>query len=188
LAIIMGRRRIILGVLVLLVVVGVVWYLQHSAALVPQRISLLRYTNGGGVPPWFNSPNRSTIIERWLAEGTNVAVFGVTNRQNKTIHLLPIARLSSPRFTNQVSVETFMPTPSPIPSGLMIGSLAPGQGSEIHVAILPSAAPWQVELTYYADPSFMDGLRLAARSVFGGRNPGRRVLETQIFLSDSIRP
>src|SRR5262249_16055042 len=86
----MNRRLIVLAAVCLgMVGFGLLRVLPSPA--IHQRVQFAGFTNGvvGVIAPVFASftTNNAASIQRWLAAGTNVAVFTITNQQSCAIWL-----------------------------------------------------------------------------------------------------
>ena len=118
-----------------------------TVATSPQPISFSGYTNGvvGAVAPVFATltTNHATVIQRWLADGTNTALFTITNQQSCDIILFPLGRI-----INAGAHPTNDETPilnAPNFSGIR---LKPREVATIQVAVLPHQAPWRMLFSY----------------------------------------
>src|SRR3954464_3789114 len=91
------KLRITIAIVGCLAIVGVVLLFLPGAPTAPQSIRFVGLTNGvaGAVTPVFVSltTNNAATIPRWLAAGTNGAVFAITNQQTCAIWLFPLARI-----------------------------------------------------------------------------------------------
>jgi hypothetical protein len=140
------RTSLILVTLLALIVAGCS---KHSPAVAtsPQPIRFDGFTNGyvGPLAPVFASlsTNDAAVIQRWLAAGTNDAVFTITNQQTCDIWLFPLGRISS-ASTHTASEESPILN-SPNFSGIR---LRPRQVTSIQVAMLPYQMPWQMQFYY----------------------------------------
>lgn len=113
----------------------------------PQSISFSSFTNGyvGPFAPVFarGRPKSAAMMRQWLADGTNSAMFTITNQQTCDIFILSTARI-----LNAGAHPTNDPTPilnAPNFSGFR---LKPGQVTNLQIAILPHQAPWRMRVLY----------------------------------------
>jgi hypothetical protein len=120
---------------------------KHSptAAKSPQPISFSGYTNGvvGAVAPVFATltTNNAAVIQRWLADGTNGALFTITNLQDCSVDLFPIGRMRS-KGEHPLNDETPLLN-APTFSGIR---LQPGQVAIVQVAVLPHQGSWYFQI------------------------------------------
>jgi hypothetical protein len=118
-----------------------------TAPTSPQPVSFSGYTNGvvGAIVPVFATftTNDAAVIQRWLADGTNGALFTITNRQSCDIWIFPLGRI-----INAGGHAAYDETPllnAPNFSGIR---LKPRQVATIEVAVLPHEAPWRMSFSY----------------------------------------
>lgn len=118
-----------------------------TAATIPQSVSFSGFTNGvvGAIVPGYAtfSANYAAIIQQWLADGTNGAVFTITNQQSCDIWIQPLGRI-----INAGNRPAYDETPllnAPNFSGIR---LMPHQVSTIQVAVFPHQAPWRMRFIY----------------------------------------
>jgi hypothetical protein len=118
-----------------------------TVATSPQPVSFNGFTNGfvGTLAPVFASltTNHAAVIQQWLTDGTNSAVFTITNQQSCDIWFFPLGRIC-----NAGAHPTNDETPilnAPNFSGIR---LRPRQGSIIQVAVLPHQSPWRMQFYY----------------------------------------
>jgi hypothetical protein len=131
-----------------------------TVATSPQPVSFNGFTNGfvGTLAPEFASltANHAAVIQQWLADGTNSALFTITNYQSCDIWIFPLGRIcnAGAHPTNDEAPILNAPNFSGI-------RLRPRQVSIIQVAVLPHQAPWRMEFYYTrADQhfGFVEGL------------------------------
>ena len=118
-----------------------------TTATNPQAVSFSGYTNGvvGAIAPEFAkfSTDNAAFIQRWLAAGTNGALFTITNQQSCDICIFPWARIF-----NAGAHPTNERTPllnAPNFSGIR---LKPHQAATIQVAVISHEAPWRMMFSY----------------------------------------
>jgi hypothetical protein len=118
-----------------------------TAATNPQTVGFNSFTNGfvGTLAPVFASltTNDAAVIQQWLADGTNSAVFTITNHQSCDIWVFPLGRIIN-AGAHPTNDETLILN-APNFSGI---HLRPRQVSTIQVAVLPHQAPWRMEFYY----------------------------------------
>lgn len=162
------RREITIGlaIAVLALAAGALLLMPRPRAA-SQSIHFTRYTNGivGAVVPVFSTltTNNAATIQRWLAAGTNVAEFTLTNRLSCAIWLFPLGRICTDE--PQPSREDTPLLNAPNFSGIRV---PPGQAATVQVALLPHQAPWRLELHYHRDSgsdTLLNRLRLLEQSV-----------------------
>ena len=87
--------------------------------------------------------NDAAVIQRWLADGTNGALFTITNQQSCDIWIFPLGRV-----INAGAKPAYDETPllnAPNFSGIC---LKPRQVATIEVAVLAHEAPWRMRFSY----------------------------------------
>ena len=118
-----------------------------TAATSPQPISFNGFTNGyvGTLAPVLATltTNDAAVIQRWLADGTNSAVFTITNHQSCDIWIYPLGRIcnAGAHPTNDLTPILNAPNFSGI-------HLKPREVATIQVAVLPHQAPWRMQFSY----------------------------------------
>ena len=95
------------------------------------------------IPCGFNEAAR---VQHWLAAGTNVALFSITNRQRCPIILYPYTDFHKTN-SSQARYQTFLLNP-PTAYGIL---LQPGQAVVVEVAVLPGEGPGRVRIGYSRD-------------------------------------
>jgi hypothetical protein len=118
-----------------------------TAPTSPQPVSFSGYTNGvvGAIVPVFATftTNYAAVTQRWLADGTNGALFTITNQQSCDIWIHPLGRI-----INAGGHAAYDETPllnAPNFSGIC---LKPRQVATIEVAVLPHEEPWRMRFSY----------------------------------------
>jgi hypothetical protein len=118
-----------------------------TAPTSPQPVSFSGYTNGvvGAIAPVVATmtTNYAAVIQRWLADGTNGAVFTITNQQTCDIWIYPLGRI-----INAGGHAAYDETPllnAPTFSGIC---LMPRQVATLEVAVFPHEAPWRMSFMY----------------------------------------
>jgi len=150
-----------------LAIVGVALLFTRPSPATPQSIRLAGLTNGvvGAVVPVFATltTNNAASIQRWLAAGTNGAVFTITNQQTCAIWLFPLGRICTEEATPMRDVTPMLNAPNF--SGIR---LSPGEVANVQVAVLPYHAPWRLQLYYHRDScsdSFLNNLKMLPASL-----------------------
>jgi hypothetical protein len=143
---------IVVGVVILLAVGGLIvgllraWHRPQRA----QEARFIKFTNGfvGPFAAIYSaaSTNGDQIVQRWLASGTNVAIFSITNQQSYPIILYPYVGFHK---TNEIQshYQTFLSSASE-PYGVF---LRPGQGTMVEVAVFPGAGSGRLRFGYTPD-------------------------------------
>src|SRR5438105_3520871 len=128
--------------------IGVALFLTRPSPAAPQSVRFAGAMNGvvGAVAPVFASltTNNAASIQRWLAAGTNAAVFTITNQQTCAIWLFPLGRFCTDEATPMRDETPLLNAPDF--SGIR---LSPGQVANVQVAVLPHHAPWRLQLYYH---------------------------------------
>ena len=139
------KRRIVIAALACLAIAGVALLFSRPSPATPRSIRFAGITNGvvGTVAPIFATltTNNAASIQRWLATGTNGAVFTITNQQTCAIWLFPIARIHTQQgspFGDETPLLN-----APTFSGI---HLSPGQVATVQVAMLPHQGSCKVVL------------------------------------------
>lgn len=149
----MKWRAVMIIVAVILLAVGglMVGLLRaRHAPQWPQEAKFINFTNGlvGPFAAIYSaaSTNGARIVQRWLASGTNVVVFSITNQQSYPIILYPYVGFHK---TNEIQshYQTFLLNAS-TPYGAF---LRPGQVAMVDVAVLPGTGPGRVRFGYTPD-------------------------------------
>jgi hypothetical protein len=113
----------------------------------PQPVIFNDFTDGfvGTLVPVFSTltTKHAALIQQWLADGTNSAVFTITNNQSCDIILFPLGRICN-AGAHPMNHETPILNASNF-SGIR---LKPLQVSIIQIAVLPHQAPWRIQLYY----------------------------------------
>lgn len=135
---------------------------RHSAKTIPQPVTFSGFTKGyvgAFAPAWFGmNTNRAAVFQKWLADGTNCALFTITNRQSCEIVIYSVGHIYN-AGTHPTNAEIPILNVLPDFSGIR---LKPGQVSTIQVPALPHETPWRMEFSYYCTdqrPGFMEVLR-----------------------------
>jgi hypothetical protein len=129
---------------------------SRRPAPAPQTVSFAGFTNGY-VSPLVSAfasqnPTFAANVQQWLSDGTNVAMFTITNNQSCDILISRFGLIlsSGPHSTNAVTLilnaSTSPGSSAPIFSDIR---LKPGQVSTLQLAVLPHQAPWNMRF-YYA--------------------------------------
>lgn len=121
----------------------------------PQTITFAGFTNGyvGPVAPVFArlSPKNAAAVQQWLVNGTNNALFTITNLQSCDILIAPFARI-----LNAGANPTNDETPILNAPGLPASSastfsdirLKPGQVANLQTAVFLHQPPWRMRFFY----------------------------------------
>lgn len=131
-----------------------------TATTPPQSVGFAGFTNGyvGAIAPLFATftTNNAAAMRQWLADGTNIAIFTITNHQKGTIRISPIGRIFRNSGPNPPSDETPVLN-APNFSGIFLN---PDQSTNLQVAVLPHQAPWRVRFYYtqFGDIGFFEEL------------------------------
>lgn len=136
--------------------------LRHppKATTIPQTVSFNGLTNGyvGVIAPFFATftTNNAAAIQQWLTDGTNGAIFTITNLQNTTIKISPIGRLICGAGSHPTNDETPVLN-APNFSGIFLN---PGQVTNLQVAVLPHQTPWRMQFYYtpFDEPGIVEEL------------------------------
>jgi hypothetical protein len=126
-----------------------------TATSTPQTARFTGFTNGnaGGIASVFArlGPRQAANIQQWLANGTNAAMFTITNHQSCEILIQPFGRILN-AGANPTNDETPILNAPPLPgssapafSGIR---LKPGQVTNLQIADIGHAAPWRVRFFY----------------------------------------
>lgn len=161
----MRRVVTILAVAILALAAGALFLASRPLAAT-QSLHFTRYTNGivGAVAPVFSAltPSNAVTVQKWLAAGTNVAEFTLTNRLSCAIWLFPLGRIC----TDEPPKREYTPLlNAPNFSGILV---PPGQTATVQVALLPHRAPWRLEVCYHRDSggdTLLNRLRLLEQTV-----------------------
>jgi hypothetical protein len=141
-----NRTSLIIAVLVATICTGCSKH-PPIAATSPQPVSFSGYTNGviGAIAPVFATltTNNAAIFQRWLADGTNGALFTITNQQSCDIWILPFGRIINAGAHPSKDLTPLLNAPNF--SGIC---LKPRQVATIQVAVLPHQAPWRMSFSY----------------------------------------
>ena len=173
---------------VVLAAVCVIWSPRRSS-FKPEFAPFAGYTNGtiGAIAPLFAtlSATESATIKRWLAAGTNAAMFTISNQQTCSIWVLPFVNIYG--GAPQTCTETVPLLDAPSFSGI---KLAPRQIATVQVAMVDSNALWRAEFEYTRDScsdSLANGLRMLPEELraWATRTPVQ--LEPHIIESESVR-
>ncbi len=161
------KRRITISVVGCFVIAIVALMFTRPAPPTPQPIRFAGFTKRvvGAVAPVFASltTNNAASIQRWLAAGTNGAVFTITNQQTCAIWLFPLGRMCTDEAIPMRDETPLLNAPNF--SGIRV---APGQSATVQVAVLPHQAPWRLQLYYHRDScsdTFLNRLRLLPQSL-----------------------
>ena len=131
-------------------VIGLAWLGSIRSGPKAQGAVLVSYTNGfiGAIAPVFPTlgTNHAATYRRWLAGGTNGAVFRLTNQQSCAIWIYPIAWLSGADPRQPAEETPVLNAPSF--SGLR---LERGEIAEVQVAVPSQAGDWKLRLQYHRD-------------------------------------
>jgi hypothetical protein len=125
-----------------------------------QTANFAGFTNGyvGVIAPFFSTftTNNAAAIQQWLADGTNTAIFTMTNRQNTTIKLSPIGRI----ICNAGPYPANDETPILNAPNFLGFLLNPGQVTNLQVAVFPHQTPWRVRFYYtrFDEPGIFEEL------------------------------
>lgn len=131
-----------------------------AATTTPQPVTFAGFTNGyvGVFAPWLAtlSTNYAATVKQWLADGTNNALFTITNRQSCVIFISPFASIRN-AGAHPTNSETLVLNATDN-SGIF---LAPGQYSTLQIALVPHQAPWRLQFSYTRDDQhvgFLEGM------------------------------
>src|SRR5262245_56287827 len=132
----MTRRRLTIVLGAIPILVGVVWWFSTSTPRQLQMVRFIGLTNGV-VGPSFATfsrlhTNDALFAQRWLASGTNAAVFAITNCETCTIKVFECrfqTRGERPLDERTLALD------SPVTYGFYL--LQPGQTVTSHVAVIP---------------------------------------------------
>jgi len=179
------KLRITIAVGGCLAFVGLALLYTRPSPVTPQSVRFAGLTNGvvGAVAPLFAtlSTNNAADIQRWLAAGTNGAVFTITNQQTCAIWLFPLGRICTEEATPMRDETPVLNAPNF--SGIRFSR---GQVADVQVAVLPHHAPWRLQLYYHRDScsdSFLNNLKMLPESLFARAN-GRPV-QMQMYTIES---
>jgi hypothetical protein len=181
------KRRILISVVACAIVAGAAFVRPLTPPV--QAIHFAGFTNGvvGPIAPIFGSLTASNgaSIRRWLAAGTNGALFTISNQQTCSICLFPLGRMCTgePKPTRDETPLLNAPDFSGI-------RLAPGQIATVQVAVLPDRAAWRLQLYYSRDScsdSFLNNLRLLPQSLLALATRSAVHVQTHTIESDLIR-
>ena len=178
------QKLAVIGGVMALAIVGVLALsLRHPrpAAQVPLQARLVGLTNGmPGAVCSSLSTNCAAFIREWYASGTNVAVFGITNHQKRTIILYPYIGFFDVTNTVRSRYETLLPN-APTAYGIF---LRPGQGTLARVAVLQRTGPGRARIGYSPDYYHFLPRTLEQARGFINRNPA--VFLCEWFYRDLI--
>jgi hypothetical protein len=156
-----------------------------------QTIALVGETNGllGPLVPIFVrlSTNDAIFVKRWLATGTNAAVFKLTNSQSCPVWLSPFAYLEKEGKGGGSYVQSLV-LGAPTFSGIY---LLPGKAATIEVALPREQERRRIMFQYTRDScndSLVNSLKMLPR-VWRARANGTPVqIDSFSFFSDWISP
>jgi hypothetical protein len=165
-----------------LAIVGVILFCARRSPAAHQSIHFTGLTNGivGALTPVFATltTNHAATIQRWLAAGTNGAVFTITNQQAYAIWLFPLGRIRTEEATPMSDETPLLNAPNF--SGI---HLSPGQVANVQVALLPHHAPWRLQLYYRRDFSASSFFKMLLDSLQAWPT-GKRV-QAQSYMVES---
>ena len=146
------KRRLNLLVVCSVTALALLWLFARSGPDL-RTIALAGITNvpAGPLEPMFSTIFRSNetaqaAIREWAAQGTNVAIFVVTNPHRFPIKLFPVARVLT-RQGKPVLEETLLLN-APDFTGIL---LQRSQVATVHVAAIRQTQPWKLRLTYHRE-------------------------------------
>ena len=161
------KRRIIIFAIASSACLALALIFSRASPSIPQPVRLTGFTNGvvGAIAPVFATLTtiNAASIQRWLAAGTNGAVFTMTNQQTCAIWLFPIGRICTDEATPMCDETPLLNAPNF--SGIR---LSPGEVASVQVAVFPHHAPWRLKLHYRRDScsdSFLNNLKLLPQSL-----------------------
>ena len=184
------KLPITIALLACLAILGVVLLFMRPSPAALQSVRFAGVTNGvvGAVAPVFArlTTNNAASIQRWLAAGTNGAVFTITNKQTCAIWLFPLGRICTDEATPMRDETPLLNAPNF--SGIR---LSPGEIADVQVAVLPHHTPWRLQLYYHRDScsdSFLNNLRRLPESL-RARAAGKPVqMQMHTMESELIAP
>jgi hypothetical protein len=157
--------------------------LPRPAAQAPMQARFLWFTNGMLGAAGSSLPaHYSSFVREWAASGSKVAVFGITNRQSRTVILSPWIGCFDTTNAARSRYETLLLN-APTAYGVF---LPPGRGAIVEVAVLPQKGPIRARLG--CTPDYYHFLPRTIEQARGFVNRKPADFHSEWFYSDLVDP